>query len=128
MNKIIDGKREIFICDCHSLEHQYSFWYDEEDNELWFEPHLYDNTWPWYKRFWNRIKYVFGSKTVYGAWDSTIIKVDDIPRLTEFMNKVISEDKIRERKIIRPDPSVGERDVDQYDPILNNDNNLDDEN
>jgi len=27
-------ERQIMICECHSLEHQVIFWYDEEDGDL----------------------------------------------------------------------------------------------
>jgi hypothetical protein len=94
MKEIQDGKREIFICDCHSIEHQFAIWYDEEDNELWLEPHL-DPTYHWYKRLWGAIKYIFGYKTMYGNWDSVMLNPDDLPRLREYFDKAISinEDK-----------------------------------
>lgn len=126
MEKIVDGKREVFICDCNSLEHQYSIWYDEEDNQLWFEPHLVNM--PWYLRIGLALKYVFGHKSNYGDWDSTIVKVEDMPRLIDYMANVISEDKKRENMVIKPSPSVDERDVKPYDSILNNEKYLDDEN
>ena len=28
------------ICECRSLEHQVIFWYDDEDGDLYCEPHL----------------------------------------------------------------------------------------
>jgi len=81
--------RTIFICDCHSLEHQYVFWYDEEFNDVYFEPHLY-NGGAWYTRFWNRLKYVFGYKTRYGAWDEVMIKPEDGKKIVEYLNKSIN--------------------------------------
>lgn len=92
MSEIKDLKREIFICECGDIEHQYSFWYDEEDNELWFEPHLVIH--PWYRRIWIGIKYIFGYKTKYGSWDSIILNNDDLPRLKEFLTKALSVNTI----------------------------------
>ena len=84
--KIEHLDREVFICDCHSIEHQYAFWYDEDDNELWFEPHLV--VYPWYKRLWGGIKYIFGYTTRYGNWDSMIINHDDIIKISQYLDKV----------------------------------------
>jgi len=80
--------RKIFVCSCHSLEHQFAFWYDEEYNELYFEPHLHDNSWPWYKIFWQRLRYVFGNKSRFGAWDEVIIKPEDAKQIIEYLNKI----------------------------------------
>lgn len=79
--------RTIFICSCHSLEHQYGFWYDEEFNEVYFEPHLI-NSGAWYTRFWNRLKYVFGYDSRYGAWDDIIIKPEDAIEIIKYLSKV----------------------------------------
>ena len=87
-------ERRTFICACHSLEHQYTFWYDDEDNNVYFQPHLYDGTFPWYKRFIRRIAYVFGYKTRFGAWDEVIINNDDIPKIKQFLSK-IEENEIK---------------------------------
>lgn len=93
--------RHTFICDCNSLEHQFSFWYDEELNQLYFEPHLYDTTWPWYKRFWGRLKYVFGYKSRFGAWDEVIINSKDAPKLIQYLEKIkhADIDKVAVRSI-----------------------------
>lgn len=88
--------RKIFVCDCHSLEHQFTFWFDEEYNELYFEPHLHDSTWPWYKRFWKRLRYVFGNKSRLGAWDEIIINPEDANKIIEYLNKIVIDKKINE--------------------------------
>jgi hypothetical protein len=44
-------ERKIFICDCHSLEHQVAFWYDEEEKSLYIEPHLVTHR-NFFKRLW----------------------------------------------------------------------------
>lgn len=90
--------RETFICDCHSLEHQYTFWYDEEYNQLYFEPHLFQSG-TWYQRFWHRIKYVFGYTSQYGAFDDVVIKPKDASRLIEYLEQVkdVDIDKVVDR-------------------------------
>lgn len=84
-------QRETFICECHSLEHQYSFWYDEEDNQLYFEPHLYQGG-NWFKRFWGRVKYLVGNKSRYGAFDEVIIKPEDAFKIVEYLEKLTNKD------------------------------------
>lgn len=89
-------KREIFICDCASLEHQVSFWYDEEDNMVYLEPHLVT-----YNSFWARlvrgVKYIFGYTSMYGDWDSMVIDNDDILKLVELLKSVKVEDDRRKK-------------------------------
>lgn len=91
-------ERNIFICDCHSLEHQYTFWYDEEENQLYFEPHLYLGG-NWFQRFLYRLNYLFGYKTRFGAWDELIINPDDSEKIIKYLEKVIEDDtdKIADR-------------------------------
>ena len=86
--------REIFICDCNSLEHQYALWYDEGVNHVYMQPHLVSK--PWYKRIVTAIKHIFGHKSNYGDFDDTIIKINDMPRIKEYLDKAIEEDKKRE--------------------------------
>lgn len=60
--------KEIFVCSCGSLEHQMMFWYDEEEKLLYTEVHL--RTWHnFFRRLWYGLKYAFGYKSRFGAWD-----------------------------------------------------------
>lgn len=81
-----DLKREVMICACHSLEHQVVFWYDEEDDELHCEPHLSTNR-GFFKRLWYGLKYAFGYKSRFGAWDSILFKEEDLTKLRTHLNK-----------------------------------------
>lgn len=78
--------RKIFICKCHSLEHQVTFWYDEEDKELYLEVHLTN------KRFFSRVKsafkYIFGYKSRFGDWDEFLFKDEDLVKLKEYLNQL----------------------------------------
>ena len=97
MGKVESDKREIFVCDCHSLEHIYAIWYEEDYNNLYIEPALSTPN-NFFLRIWVAIKYIFGYKSVYGPFDSLIINADDIPRLQQYMDKVVEEDKKREEE------------------------------
>jgi hypothetical protein len=82
----ISSDRSIFVCTCHSLEHQYSFWYSKEDG-LYCEPHL-NTTLPFYKRLILGIKYIFGYKSRIGAWDEFIFKKEDLDKLKNIINNI----------------------------------------
>ena len=80
-------EREVFICECNSLEHQIIFWYDEEDNMLYCEPHLTTHR-NFIKRLWYGLKYAFGYKSRFGDWDSSIFKPEDLDRLRNCLDKI----------------------------------------
>lgn len=90
--------RIIFVCDCHSLEHQLAIYYDEEFNQLHFEPHLVDSH-IWWQRLIFGIKYIFGHKSRYGAWDDMILKNEDIPKLQYYLDEIEVEDVKRKKEI-----------------------------
>ena len=79
-------KREIYICKCNSIEHQASFWYDKEDNEVSIEVHLTTHK-SFLKRLWVGVKYAFGYKSKYGEWDTMILKNEDLNKLKKNLNK-----------------------------------------
>lgn len=82
-------ERNVFICDCHSLEHQVSFWYDEEDRLLYIEPHLvtYRN---FFKRFIVGLKYTFGYKSRFGEFDSILLSPKSQKKLFNILNEICS--------------------------------------
>lgn len=74
-------KRELFICDCENTEHQIIFsWFEDDDvANVYATIHLCK------KSFWKRlkygIKYIFGYKCRYGAFDEFIFCPDDARKL-----------------------------------------------
>lgn len=87
-------KKELFICECGSMEHQLVFIYDENDfDELYAEVYLEN-----YRNFWQRLKYgvryIFGHKSNTGAFACLLLNPDDheqfqgvATKLTELYNK-----------------------------------------
>ena len=74
-------KTEILLCECHSPEHQYLFCYIEDKNddnipEVSIQPHLIKRSFLYRIKY--AIKYIFGYKSMYGAWDEFIINKDDV--------------------------------------------------
>jgi hypothetical protein len=122
-----DLQREIFICECHSTEHQMLVSYIEgEQHEDWveedlltFEVHLgnYKSFW---KRAWAGIKYIFGHTSRYGHWDSILFNPNDCERMIEFLEKfkkgrdrALAEYKERKSQnvavngeLLNPDPTI----------------------
>ena len=75
-------KEELLICECSNAEHQLIFRYfeDEDWKEVYMTTHLseYNNFW---KRLKYAIKYVFGYKSKYGAFDEFILRKEDADKL-----------------------------------------------
>lgn len=76
----------VLLCDCGSAEHQIIIHKDKDFSDNYREiilcPHLitYRNI---FKRIWVAIKYIFGYKCKYGAWDSIIVSKQNYLPLKE---------------------------------------------
>jgi hypothetical protein len=83
-------ENDLFICDCEDIEHQLVVSSDVEEKELIFSIHLsqYQN---FLQRILVAIKYVFGKKSKYGAWDVIILNEKKIIRLKEILERKINE-------------------------------------
>lgn len=77
-------RREVFICDCHSLEHQVWFTYDEDDAELILEIHLTQRG--FFGRLWYALMYLFGHRSRFGAFDELILGPDSVKKLKDHLN------------------------------------------
>jgi|688.fasta_scaffold418323_3 hypothetical protein len=78
--------REILVCECESLEHQFAIWYDDEDNTLYIEPHLKRKSLR--DRILYAIDYIFGRQSNYGAFDEIIINPKDAETMIEYLEKI----------------------------------------
>lgn len=80
-------KEELLICECSNVEHQLIFRYfeDEDWKEVYMTTHLseYNNFWKGLKY---AIKYVFGYKSRYGAFDEFIFRNDDADKLQSIVD------------------------------------------
>lgn len=75
-------KEIILICSCHSLEHQIMFWYDEDDKMLYAEVHLAKHG--LLRRIQYALRYIFGYKCRFGAFDEFLFDSDNEKQLFEF--------------------------------------------
>ena len=85
MEKYNQSINELFICQCHNIEHQLIFSYFPDDCELFVSIHLIPEYNIW-KRIWMAIKYIFGYKSIYGHFDEFIFKKSDADKLQKVVN------------------------------------------
>ena len=76
--------RKILICDCNSLEHQMMIWWDEEDKLIYSYIHL-NTSKNFFQRLTHGIKYIFGHKCRFGAWDEFIFSEESEESLLKFI-------------------------------------------
>lgn len=82
-------KKHLVICDCGLSEHQIIAQYDPDESEplhsfLYLDVHLanHDN---FFKRAWTRIKYAFGYRSQYGAFDEIVVNKSEAIELRTFV-------------------------------------------
>lgn len=80
-------KQELFICACHSVEHQLVISYSTEEKykEVYCSIHLKPER-NIFKRIWHAVKYIFGHRSNYGDFDEFIFKPEDADKLQEVVN------------------------------------------
>lgn len=81
-----DNTPQIIICDCNSPEHQLIVTSDEDF--IYLHIHLIK------RGFWSRvkyaIKYIFGYKCKYGAWDEILLGPQHVGSFQEITDKLKS--------------------------------------
>ena len=91
---IMENKKEILICDCHSTEHQIIFLYEEEEDENGEKypvcyAHIHLNKLSFWRRIIYGVKYIFGYQSRYGAFEEFIFNPEDsikIQNLSDYLN------------------------------------------
>lgn len=80
-------EKKIILCECSSIEHQLVFVrFEDEPEMIYMEVHLttHRNFW---KRLWFGLKYAFGHKSNYGAWDEFILEKSSLKEMRKFLAK-----------------------------------------
>ena len=80
----------LLMCECSSCEHQLIFRWDDEDHEVYASMHLANYRGFW-KRLWYGLKYAFGYKSRYGAFDEVILRWEDAENLQKVVDHLKSE-------------------------------------
>jgi predicted RNA-binding protein with PIN domain len=88
-------KKHHVTCSCSSCEHTIRYTCDPEEAEVYIEVYLnqYRNS---LKRIIVAIKYIFGYKSRYGHWDTTLMDKEEIEALRNFLNQSLEDIKAKE--------------------------------
>ena len=83
----------LLICSCNSTEHQMVFY--KSDATDWYPPEVYVHVHLIRFSFWYRVKYglkyIFGYKSRYGAWDEFIMDTSHIKVLEDIIKHLKDE-------------------------------------
>ena len=79
----------LLLCDCSSAEHQLIVRWDNDDKEVYVNVHL-ANMYGFWQRLWHGLKYAFGHKSKYGAFDEIILRKEDADNLQKVVNHLRS--------------------------------------
>ena len=89
-----DPRTHHVICACNSDEHTLRLMHfkadpeggDDFDEVYWS---VYLNPYPWYKRLWVALRYLFGHRSKFGSWDSgPMMDADAVEQLRVFLTDV----------------------------------------
>lgn len=83
-------KKELFICECNSIEHQIVTSYFEDEKEVYCNVHLKPER-NVLKRIIHAVKYIFGHRSAYGDFDEFIFNPKDADRLQSVVDHLRTE-------------------------------------
>jgi len=75
----------LLLCECSSEEHQLIVRWDDTDDEVYVSVCLANCAGFW-KRLWRGLKYAFGYKCKYGAFDEVILRKTDADSLQKVVD------------------------------------------
>lgn len=76
-------QKELFVCDCGDLEHQFVISKFPDENEIYISVHLSNLT--FWKRLIIAVKYIFGKKSIYGSFEEIILNQEEKKRLIKIL-------------------------------------------
>ena len=88
----MENDKDIIICECHSTEHQMLFLYSSDKDEKTGKEypmcytHVNLNKKSFFKRLVYGVKYIFGYKCRYGAFDEFIFNPEDAPKIQKLVD------------------------------------------
>ena len=83
-------KKELFICECNSIEYQIVMSYFEDEKEVYCNVHLKPER-NVLKRIIHAVKYIFGHRSAYGDFDEFIFNPKDADRLQSVVDHLRTE-------------------------------------
>jgi hypothetical protein len=84
--------QEVFICECHSPDHQFIIRKFDDEPDVYIAIHLTKQ--PMMRRLKYAFRYIFGYQSRFGAFDEIILNPDDADRL----QKVVDSLKIQKHE------------------------------
>ena len=79
-------------CSCGACEHQAIIAADPDDGLLFVEFHLV--TWQnILRRWWVAVRYVFGHRSRFGAWDELVIDRGQVEALRDYLDAFLDASK-----------------------------------
>ena len=82
-------KSKFFVCDCGDISHQFRISYNPDDDD-WTELSieiLLSNYRGFWKRLWHGLKYAFGYKSRFGAFDEVLLNYDSASTLKDMLEE-----------------------------------------
>jgi hypothetical protein len=88
--------KEVLICDCHSTDHQILLMYSEDEyctGETFptCYAHIHLNRRPFWERVKYGVKYIFGYRSRFGAFDEFLFNPDDVEKLEKLVKYLKNE-------------------------------------
>ena len=78
--------QEIFICECHSPDHQFIIRKFDDESEVYVTIHLTKQ--PMIRRLKYAFRYIFVYQSRFGAFDEIILNPDDADRLQKVVDSL----------------------------------------
>ena len=76
-----ENNKDLFVCDCHSTEHQMVVMKDRDEQHPIVYVHIHLAKRPFWQRVSYGLRYIFGRQCRYGAFDEFIFNPDDLSKL-----------------------------------------------
>jgi hypothetical protein len=77
--------KDILLCSCHSTDHQLIVLYEQDEDFPMVYFHIHLNERPFWERLVYGVKYIFGRKSRYGAFDEFIFNHDDAHKIEKIL-------------------------------------------
>ena len=72
--------------------------YPEECDKYWHEISIETQLnlrWPWWRRIWLAIKYIFGMQCRYGHWNEATLSYDEVKKLKNMCERFLADQEAK---------------------------------
>lgn len=87
----METEREIYVCDCFDVQHQFIISHDSEIDFFSFQVHL--TKLPVLKRLVVAIKYLLGFQSSIGAFEEVVLSQSQVEKLRDSLTNYLEETK-----------------------------------